>query len=403
MLPSVVATQVRNCVADYLHTTFRATDWGGVRPSQGADKLEPDALKSFYQAYFSRKPLVAFVFPCDKAQQDYRLFCGQCLTINGQRNPYCRSCGNKNLIRVHVPDNTHQETRDGQKHLVVTHDCPYCHSSTVPRPIFYVNASAKADSFEAVIRPDKRNSWCEDWTTRIFGAASLLLKEQLVEILHTALESLVEVGLLDARSCNGGRAWGIPLESLHLGAEGTVLMCDRCSHQIITSPSEQASLEGMRCLNMGCTGHYAPDPRTGLAYYRQIYRNGEVERIVAAEHTGLLTRTNRETLEKRFIESTRRCDPNLISATSTLEMGIDIGDLSTVFLSSVPPGTANFQQRIGRAGRRDGNALVSVVANGKPHDLFFYADPVRMLEGKIETAGCYLDASAILQRQLTAF
>lgn len=278
---------------------------------------------------------------------------------------------------------------------------------TVPRPIFYANASAKAtdkhNSFEAVIRPDKRNSWSEDWATRMFASTSLLLKEQLIEILHSALESLVATGLLDARNCNGGRVWGIPLEALCLRAEGTVLRCDRCSHPFTTSPQEQPSLAGMRCLNLGCTGHYAPDPRTGLAYYRQIYRQGEVERIVAAEHTGLLTRTNRETLEKRFIESTRRCDPNLISATSTLEMGIDIGDLSTVFLSSVPPGTANFQQRIGRAGRRDGNALVSVIANGKPHDLYFYANPVQMLEGKIETAGCYLDASAILQRQLTAF
>ena len=274
---------------------------------------------------------------------------------------------------------------------------------TVPRPIFYVNASAKADGFENVIRPDQRNSWSEDWTTRIFATASLLLKEQLIEILHTALDSLVNADLLEVRSCNGGRAWGIPLDALYLQTNGTVLSCDRCSHQITTSSLEQTSLDGMRCLNMGCTGHYSPDPRTGLAYYRQIYRRGEVERIVAAEHTGLLTRTNRENLETRFIESTRRCDPNLISATSTLEMGIDVGDLSTVFLSSVPPGTANFQQRIGRAGRRDGNALVSVVANSKPHDLYFYADPVRMLEGKIETAGCYLDASAILQRQLTAF
>lgn len=638
-----------------------ATGWGGVRPSQGADKLEADALKTFYQAYFSRKPLVAYLFPCDETQPDYRLLCGQCLTINGPRNGYCRSCGNEHLIRVHVPDNSHQETRDGQKHLVVTHDCPYCNSSsgltilgaqassltsamigvlyttpynadkkllafsdsvqdaahragfygartyrttlrtaiarmvaertdlgvleelrdlgasnftlkalldqfpsywqtqlgstadyvatflptdlawlrewedflnsdktdlptdsrllniiqerltweivnqfghraavgpslersgvcatyfapasidqavaalhfkltneiealreaapdqvrqfllgllhhlrqrggllqpatdnyiaaggntflwhkytympkigpTVPRPIFYANASAKAtdkhNSFETVIRPDKRNSWSEDWATRMFAPTSLLLKEQLIEILHSALDSLVATGLLDARTCNGGRVWGIPLEALHLGAEGAVLRCDRCSHLFTTSPLEQPSLEGMRCLNLGCTGHYVPDPRTGLAYYRQIYRQGEVERIVAAEHTGLLTRTNRETLEKRFIESTRRCDPNLISATSTLEMGIDIGDLSTVFLSSVPPGQANFQQRIGRAGRRDGNALVSVIANGKPHDLYFYADPIRMLEGKIETAGCYLDASAILQRQLTAF
>ena len=644
-----------------------ATGWGGVQPSERVKKLEPDALKSFYQAFFSRKPLVSFVFPCDETQPSFQQFCGQCLTLNSQRQAQCCSCGNQNLIRVHVPDNTREETRNGQKHKVVTHDCPYCRSSsgltilgaqassltsamigvlyttpynadkkllafsdsvqdaahragfygartyrttlrtaiahvvagphspwekgepesgsplpspegpgvranlslqnlldqfptywqtrlgspadyvatflptdlawlrewedflksdkadlptdsrlvalvnerltweivnqfghraavgpslersgvcatyfapnsldqavsalhlkltneiealrlaspasvrqfllgllhhlrqrggllqpatanyiaaggntflwqkytympkigpTVPRPLFYVNASAKADSFEPVIRSDKRNSWCEDWTTRVFSATSLLLKEQLVDILHSALASLVEVGLLEARPCNGGRAWGIPLGALYLGAEATVLSCDRCSHQVTTSPLEQASLKGMTCLKIGCSGHYAPDPRTGLAYYREIYRHGEVERIVAAEHTGLLSRTNRETLEKRFIESTRRCDPNLISATSTLEMGIDIGDLSTVFLGSVPPGPANFQQRGGRAGRRDGNALISVVANSKPHDLFFYADPMRMLAGKIETAGCYLDASAILQRQLTAF
>jgi DEAD/DEAH box helicase domain-containing protein len=43
------------------------------------------------------------------------------------------------------------------------------------------------------------------------------------------------------------------------------------------------------------------------------------------------------------------------------------------------------------------------VANGTAHDLFFYADPMRMISGSVEAAGCYLDAAAILQRQLTAF
>ena len=65
-----------------------------------------------------------------------------------------------------------------------------------------------------------------------------------------------------------GAGSGIPLEALYLGGEGTVLRCDRCSHPFTTSPLEQPSLEGMRCLNLGCTGHYATDPRTGLAYYR---------------------------------------------------------------------------------------------------------------------------------------
>jgi len=273
----------------------------------------------------------------------------------------------------------------------------------IPAPIFLVSAAGTAERFERVVQAGQRQSWCENWTTRIFATTSLLLKDQLKEVLDLALNALVEVGVLEMHPCGHGRAWGIPMSVIQLSAAGTVLVCDRCSHSITSAAAERSSLEGMTCLNPGCTGHYHPDPRTGLAYYRQLYRSGEVRRIMAAEHTGLLARSHREWLEQRFIQGNRRCDPNLLSATSTLEMGINIGDLSTVLLCSVPPAPANFQQRIGRAGRTDGNALVGVVANGSPHDLFFYADPTRMLAGSVEAAGCYLDASAILQRQLTAF
>ncbi|MBI4783026.1 MAG: DEAD/DEAH box helicase [Oscillatoriophycideae cyanobacterium NC_groundwater_1537_Pr4_S-0.65um_50_18] len=273
----------------------------------------------------------------------------------------------------------------------------------IPAPIFLVSAAGTAERFERVIKPGQAESWCENWTRRIFSATSLLLKDQLKEILDYTLNALVEAGVLEAHPCGHGRAWGIPMSVIQLTAAGTVLVCERCSHQITTAEVERPALDGMTCLNPGCSGHYHPDPRTGLAYYRQLYRSGEVRRIMAAEHTGLLSRSNREWLEQRFIQGDRRCDPNLLSATSTLEMGINIGDLSTVLLCSVPPAPANFQQRIGRAGRTDGNALVGVVANGSPHDLFFYANPTRMLAGSVEASGCYLDASAILQRQLTAF
>ncbi|MHC5829706.1 MAG: helicase-related protein, partial [Nostoc sp.] len=123
----------------------------------------------------------------------------------------------------------------------------------------------------------------------------------------------------------------------------------------------------------------------------------------AREHTGLLERDVREELENRFITGRHRYDPNLLSATSTLEMGIDIGTLSSVLLCSVPPAQANYQQRIGRAGRRDGNAFIAAIANGTPHDLYFWADPMLMIAGGVDTPGSYLDASAILQRQLTAY
>jgi DEAD/DEAH box helicase domain-containing protein len=95
--------------------------------------------------------------------------------------------------------------------------------------------------------------------------------------------------------------------------------------------------------------------------------------------------------------------PNVLSATSTLELGVDIGELSTVLLCSVPPTTANYIQRVGRSGRRDGNALNVAVANGRPHDLYFFAAPEEILAGAIEAPGVFLDASAILERQFTAY
>ncbi|MEA5523698.1 Zn-binding domain-containing protein [Nodularia spumigena] len=274
---------------------------------------------------------------------------------------------------------------------------------STPAPKFFVNATAKTDRFERVIQIGKQSSWCEDWTRRVFTPDSLLLKEQIIEILHNALNSLVESGLLEMYPCGQGRAWGIPLSMIEIQAQGQVLACDRCHHQLTLPQTEDIEFSPQVCQTSGCTGHYQPDPRNGLAYYRQLYQQGEIRRIVAQEHTGLLTRSNRERLEQRFINSDRYCDPNLISATSTLEMGINIGDLSSVLLCSVPPSSANFQQRIGRAGRKAGNAFVGVVANGKAHDLFFYTDPTQMLDGSVEAAGCYLNAAAILERQLTAF
>ena len=67
----------------------------------------------------------------------------------------------------------------------------------------------------------------------------------------------------------------------------------------------------------------------------------------------------------------------------TLELGIDIGDLSNVVMCSVPPAPKNYLQRTGRAGRQDGNALTVTVATGQPHDLFFYAEPLDMLASRV--------------------
>ncbi len=126
-------------------------------------------------------------------------------------------------------------------------------------------------------------------------------------------------------------------------------------------------------------------------------------RVVAREHTGILDSDKRRELETQFITGAKPWSPNLISATPTLEMGIDIGDLSTLLLCSVPPLEANYVQRIGRTGRRDGNSLNLTIANARPHDLQYWDEPGSMLLGEVGAPGVYLEAIAVLRRQVAAY
>src|SRR5699024_11957674 len=85
---------------------------------------------------------------------------------------------------------------------------------------------------------------------------------------------------------------------------------------------------------------------------------GDMRRVVAREHTSLLATADRLRYETAFKNSAQAPGSlNVLVATPTLEMGIDIGDLSTVLLASVLRTVASYLQRVGRAGRQTGNAL----------------------------------------------
>src|SRR5262249_52474829 len=135
------------------------------------------------------------------------------------------------------------------------------------------------------------------------------------------------------------------------------------------------------------------------------FSHGDLRRVIAAEHTGLLDSDERTKLEWRF--KTHTPQPwyeNLLSATPTLEMGVDIGDLSSVLLCAVPPNQGSFVQRVGRAGRRDGNAMTTTLADGNsPHDLYFFEQTHEMLAGEVPPPALFLRAAEVLRRQLFAF
>jgi ATP-dependent helicase YprA (DUF1998 family) len=141
--------------------------------------------------------------------------------------------------------------------------------------------------------------------------------------------------------------------------------------------------------------------------------------LIAAEHTAQLNAPQSEDVFSKAEENEllfqdvnidwssgggEQTAIDVLSSTTTMEVGIDIGALSGVALRNMPPGRANYQQRAGRAGRR-GNAVATVVAFGSAdsHDEHYFTEPKEMISGKVLDPKLTLDNPDIVRRHVRAY
>ena len=118
-----------------------------------------------------------------------------------------------------------------------------------------------------------------------------------------------------------------------------------------------------------------------------------------AEHSAQLGARRLSTLEKRF----RKGLINVLSCSTTMEMGVDIGGLSAVAMNNAPPSPANYLQRAGRAGRRqESQAFTLTLCNTSPHGEWLFRRPLWPFETAQHVSAVGLHSERIVQRHVNA-
>ena len=274
-------------------------------------------------------------------------------------------------------------------------------------PAFAVTGVTPGDR-SAFVAAGSAKSWYAQWAVKTLHVSP----PHGASVAVRLLARLAADGVLTQHVTNaGGRAYGIPtdriiatpLSEADIAHHTTLLVCATCRTSVPVCPEVADQLDHGPCPVVRCPGRLGATAREPQSFYRSLFAAARMRRVDAREHTSLLVADERRAIEAGFKRARQEPgDPNVLVATPTLELGIDIGDLTTVVLSSLPDAVAKYLQRVGRAGRLTGSSLALAYLAGRGDQLPRLGDPTSMINGAVRPPATYLDAEEILRRQFLA-
>lgn len=185
--------------------------------------------------------------------------------------------------------------------------------------------------------------------------------------------------------------------TLHTNESGLWYRCKRCTGKSLYT------LFG-HCIYCGSKKYISEVTEQGLnryAFWRKpvldACRGAKITNAITEEHTAQLSHKDMnndvwittEQYEMRFrdiVTDSKNPAIDILSCTTTMEVGVDIGSLTAVGLRNIPPMRENYQQRAGRAGRK-GSSISTIITYTEdgPHDSWYFDNPSGVISGAPRT------------------
>lgn len=233
---------------------------------------------------------------------------------------------------------------------------------------------------------------------REFGVAA----DDIERLLEDLWNALAAIGLLAPVTLLGPQGKALPHSGGAHQIDGDRLLieshrgrwrCGRCRRTSVRPTPRN------RCLAWGCGGAIGFEEDDPDNYDLTVLAN-KFALLLPAEHTAQVPAARREELERQFKGDGEAI--NTLVCTPTLEMGVDIGGLDTVLLRNVPPLPTNYWQRVGRAGRRHRLAVNLTYARPASHDRAYFAEPMKLLAGRVDPPRFNLKNEVMLAKHVHA-